>query len=345
MITDEQEKLIREMLEQGKTATAISKLLGVHEKTVRRHKKNKSPAIPELKPELEQVNTEDNSNNDDYIIQSSDLSSDDDKKNNHNKQDSLKLRHICVVVYPSEKWIREHVPNCEYDGSSGWGEAPDDWVEQLQNTGLPFVVSPLHDKDENPDGTKKKPHWHVIISWSNTTTYRSARALAEDILHCPLPQILKSVNGMYRYLTHADNPEKHQYNEPNEKPRCYNGWQRPLDENDVIELKRKIRLLIYTEDCEEYGELLSVCEMLGVEYFDVASRHTFFFDKLCSSYRHNPIKCLKRVFDELAVTGDSEKQQQVLETLQKVTQEINDGERLSCNRKYKLGGFEDESNN
>lgn len=338
MITDEQKQLIREMTEQGQTVNEIAEQLGIGEKTVRRHK-NKSPAIPEQS----EANTEDNSNNDDYIIQSSDLSSDDDKKSN-NKQDELKGRHFTAVVYPSEKWVKEHVPDCEYDGSSGWGDAPDDWIEQLQNTGLSFVVSPLHYKDENPDGTMKKPHWHIIISWSNTTTYRSARALTENILHCPLPQLLKAVNGMYRYLTHADNPEKHQYNKPDEKPRCYNGWQRPLDDNDVIELKRKIRLLIYTEDCEEYGELLSVCATLENEYFDVASRNTFFFDKLCSSYRHNPIKCLKRVFDELAITGDDEKQQQVLETMQKVTQEISNGERC-CNRKYKLGGFEDESNN
>ena len=40
---------------------------------------------------------------------------------------------------------------------------PGDWQEILTQTGLPIAISPLHDKDENPDGTKKKPHYHVIL--------------------------------------------------------------------------------------------------------------------------------------------------------------------------------------
>ena len=38
--------------------------------------------------------------------------------------------------------------------------APNDWFEILQNTGLPFAVSPLHDKDFNPTGDQKN---HIII--------------------------------------------------------------------------------------------------------------------------------------------------------------------------------------
>ena len=41
--------------------------------------------------------------------------------------------------------------------------APADWREQLQKTGLLCAISPLHDRDVNPDGEVKKAHYHVIL--------------------------------------------------------------------------------------------------------------------------------------------------------------------------------------
>lgn len=189
------------------------------------------------------------------------------------EQDKLKGRHFAYVVYPES--------------------APSDWVEQLKQTGLTFVVSPLHDKDINADDTPKKAHYHVIVSWGNNTTYRSARGLC-DMLNCPMPQLLKNCNGMYRYLTHKDNPEKYQYTE---QPKCYNGWVRPLDSVDVSNLKAEIWRMVYTEDCREYGELLMVCEQRGSEYFEVASNHTLFFKAVCDGYRHNPMRTLMRKYE------------------------------------------------
>lgn len=306
MITDEQKQLIREMSEQGQTVNEIAEQLGIGEKTVRRHKNAPAPTLQET-----EESTGDSLNTPDYTTK--------DVNSSSGKQDELKGRHFCFVVYPSEKWVKEHVPDCQYDGSSGWGESPDDWIDQLQNTGLQFVVSPLHDKDTNPDGTPKKPHWHVIVSWSNTTTYRNARMIAQTILHCPLPQLLKAVEGMYRYLTHADNPEKHQYSEI---PRCYNGWERPLDNAAITALKSEIRKLVYLNDCIEYGELVSICYQLGNEYFDVVSSHTYFFDKLCSSFRHNPVRTLSRVLQEY----EGEEQAEIETLLQRYLGGLNEDE-------------------
>ena len=38
-------------------------------------------------------------------------------------------------------------------------------------TGLQCAISPLHDKDMNPDNTPKKPHYHVILTYSGPTSY------------------------------------------------------------------------------------------------------------------------------------------------------------------------------
>lgn len=201
-------------------------------------------------------------------------------QDDNNKQDRLKGRHFSFVVYPES--------------------APRDWIEQLKKRGLAFVVSPLHDKDVNPDGTPKKAHYHVIVSWGNTTTYRAAKGLCV-LLNCPQPQLLKSCNGMYRYLTHKDNPEKFQYKE---QPTCYNGWVRPLDNADVANIKREIWQTVYVRDCQEYGELLMICEQLGPEYFEVASRNTLFFKSVCDGYRHNPVRTLQRRYETLTDEND-----------------------------------------
>lgn len=190
-------------------------------------------------------------------------------------QNSLKGRHFAYVVYPDS--------------------APEDWIEQMKDTGLSFVVSPLHDKDINPDNTPKKAHYHMIVSWGNTTTYKSAKGLCK-MLNCPIPQLLKSCNGMYRYLTHKDNPEKYQYTG---QPVTYNGWVRPLDNADIKNLKAEIWSLIYINDCMEYGELLMVCASKGSEYFEVASNNTLFFKAVCDGYRHNPVRTLQRRYDTI----------------------------------------------
>lgn len=92
---------------------------------------------------------------------------------------------------------------------------PDDWQDFLVHTGLEVAISPLHDKDFNPDNTPKKPHYHIILVYQNPTTYKNVKDNICFYLNCPIPQPLESVKGYYKYLTHKDNPEKAQYDENN----------------------------------------------------------------------------------------------------------------------------------
>ena len=48
---------------------------------------------------------------------------------------------------------------------------PSNYEEIITNIGLPLAMSPLHDSDINPDGSPKKPHYHCIVYYENTTTY------------------------------------------------------------------------------------------------------------------------------------------------------------------------------
>ena len=41
-------------------------------------------------------------------------------------------------------------------------ESAPDFLERLNDLKVPCFVSPLHDKDINPTGEAKKPHYHVL---------------------------------------------------------------------------------------------------------------------------------------------------------------------------------------
>ena len=117
-----------------------------------------------------------------------------DKKNN-----SGRTRNYSTIVYPDS--------------------APENWVELLNECLVPAFISPLHDKDVNPTGEAKKPHWHVMIMFEGPKT----KAQAEDLISCINGvgcEVINSVRGMARYLCHLDNPEKYQYSKEEVKSLC-----------------------------------------------------------------------------------------------------------------------------
>lgn len=88
---------------------------------------------------------------------------------------------------------------------------PSNYYELLEQTGLPFAISPLHDKDLDPTGQPKKPHYHVMCYYDNTTTKKNVKENVCDLVNGTIPIKLESMRGMYRYHLHLDNPDKYQY--------------------------------------------------------------------------------------------------------------------------------------
>lgn len=85
--------------------------------------------------------------------------------------------------------------------------APEDWEDIL--AGYTYCYC-LHDKDVDKNGKLKKAHIHVLLSFDGTTTYNAVKQLT-DALTSPIPQPARSLRGMIRYLIHADNKNKYQY--------------------------------------------------------------------------------------------------------------------------------------
>lgn len=101
-----------------------------------------------------------------------------------------RYRNFATVVYPES--------------------APVNWFEIIAESKIPVLVSPLHDKDVNPGGELKKPHYHVLVAFEGK---KSVDQVTEFFLSfggvgC---EIVQSLRGYGRYLCHLDNPEKAQY--------------------------------------------------------------------------------------------------------------------------------------
>lgn len=169
---------------------------------------------------------------------------------------------------------------------------PDDWKDQLIQTGLPFAVSPLHEFDTDPTGEVKKPHYHFILCYSGPTSFNVVKALT-DRLNSPIPLPLEQVKGYYRYFTHKDNPEKFQYDE--HFISTYNGFDifdyTDLTNHEQMEIKLRVHQLADEFDIVEYYDMLSylLSHQMLTEY-DYVSNHTFHFHAFFKSRHYRQLK-------------------------------------------------------
>ena len=109
-----------------------------------------------------------------------------------------KSKYFCAVLYPDSS---------SYD--------TDKLIKGLADEHLSFAVSPIHNRDVEEDGSRKKAHYHLLLAYSSATTLSNIRGwfkacgMPESDLHSI--RVCASAVGYFRYLTHKDNPEKAQY--------------------------------------------------------------------------------------------------------------------------------------
>ena len=164
--------------------------------------------------------------------------------------------------------------------------APQDWIEILKLKGISFAVSPLHDKDINPTGEVKKPHYHIIMCFNGPTSQNVVNQIMEE-LHQPIAIALESVRGYYRYFTHADNPEKYQYS--SNEIQVFNGFDVTdvLNNFEVFQCLKSIQALIQENAIVEYADLMDYLLLNDFhELWNVASSHTLFLNTYITSRRN-----------------------------------------------------------
>lgn len=75
-----------------------------------------------------------------------------------------------------------------------------------------YLVSPLHDKDLKPDGTAKKPHYHVIILFEGGKSPDLVQEICDTVGGANgYIEVILDKRKAIRYLTHCDFPQKYQY--------------------------------------------------------------------------------------------------------------------------------------
>ena len=176
--------------------------------------------------------------------------------------------------------------------SRGWltivypESAAENWQEYFWYTGQQVVISPLHDKDKNPEpeGSEfKKPHYHCLLLWDGPTTQACALRVVEQIggvgcLQCA------SIRGSVRYFCHLDNPDKYQYSQDDLVQ--YGG----IDLDEVIHSDSEDMLIL--RQMYEYINSNSICYYS--EFIDFCAKYREDWFKLVSMrYRENIYKYIK----------------------------------------------------
>lgn len=147
--------------------------------------------------------------------------------------------------------------------------APENWQEILAGLFVPAFISPLHDKDLNPTGEPKKPHWHVMLMFEGKKSDEQVREMFAQIGGVGMDKV-NSIRGYARYLCHMDNPEKAQYAPEEVRALC------GADYTGIIGLvtdkyKAIGEMIDFCEDngIISYSELLKYCRMERYDWFRV----------------------------------------------------------------------------
>jgi hypothetical protein len=190
-------------------------------------------------------------------------------KGNYTPVQNHRAKKYVLIVYPQDM--------------------PKNWREILRETMWDVLISPLHDKDTNPDGTPKKPHHHVIVSagtaWINM---QDLAKIGETLRGVAMPQKCSTPKGMVRYFIHADNPEKAQYNKSDIE--VYGNYD--IEEyfkasiREERATRQEIVAYILENGITELADLVFYTMTTNERWDDYIASHTIYINQIIRSVRY-----------------------------------------------------------
>lgn len=212
------------------------------------------------------------------------------KQTNETKDN--RKRAFAWLVYPTERYVKEHYPDCEYDGADGWGTIDDDaWIGTLKGTMWKGFISPLHYKDKVEGENKiKKPHWHILIffgtnakkNWDTQIKPKVSEIFGQNGFTTKLD--IQSVQGYARYLCHIDNPEKAQYNKNDVI--AFGGSDYTMSINtteDNARVQREIIGFIKDNNVLYFNNLVDWCMANNEEWYQFLTKNCYFIREYLKS--------------------------------------------------------------
>lgn len=150
--------------------------------------------------------------------------------------------------------------------------AAKDWQEQLAALHVPVLISPLHDRDVNPDGEHKKAHRHILIMYPNPKDYDTQVKPIFQKIGAVGRESVSSTRGYARYLCHLDNAEKAQY-DPKDIIALGGADYSAITrlQSDVRQATMDIMRWCSTNQIYSLAELLDYAAEKQPEWFDVLS--------------------------------------------------------------------------
>lgn len=190
-----------------------------------------------------------------------------DKKSTRSAK-SNRARHFTFIVYPES--------------------APANWREIIDENHVSWAASPLHDKDVDPDGSPKKPHWHVMVSFESLKTIDQCNELSSSV-NATVSKFVQSPRAMVRYFAHMDNADKAQYDKRDIE--CHGGFDledmlMTSNQTKYDAIKDMIQFCV-DNDVIEYEDLMIYAMNNEPAWFEaLADSCTYIMSAFLKSRRH-----------------------------------------------------------
>lgn len=179
--------------------------------------------------------------------------------------------------------------------------ASSNFLDVLKDFHVPFLLSPLHDKDVDGDGVIKKSHYHLVLYFDSLKSAAQAQVIFDAIggVGC---QSVQSPVSYARYLIHADDPDKYQYSAEDVVAYGLDYLQCSLDEKSQKYLGiSDVITYVIENNIESFSRLLIVTSQLNRHIFEVVCDNAYLVKSFMYSIRNDRIECSKQEY--LEATG------------------------------------------
>lgn len=174
----------------------------------------------------------------------------------------------------------------------------DNWEDEIaEKLQVPFCYC-IHDKDHLSEYGKKqtearKKHVHIMVAFSNTTTYNHALATLDTLskpgTHCLNKiEVVRNIRNQYEYLIHntEDSKKKKKYLYPVSERISGNNFDIGSYEQLSVVEKNRIALelcqLIKDNEVYNFIDLFEMVSSTGsTEYFEIFKANSGLFERMC----------------------------------------------------------------
>ena len=199
-------------------------------------------------------------------------------------------------VYPSESYCKDHGLAVGYDGHSGWGNMPDNFMDIIDSWHIPALLSPCHDKDlerENAD-VFKKPHFHLLLKFAGKKSFGQIAKLFDEIngVYCEREASVHDERSLARYFCHLDHPYKYQYDLDDVTTFANYDYIEVIESAlDIFRVQQDLQAFVQrNKSIRSYSELCDWCFENNSDWYRVLSKAcTLHFTQYFKSRNFDPI--------------------------------------------------------